>query len=228
MCWDLGIGILTVKPQLFPDQFYYDLPARKKKKQPPRAIRNKRQKRQQPAQKQTTTKTPKVHLTEEQKRERKRALAKENSQQRKELGLCKSCPNQAIEGQTRCPDCAEKHRAWNLQYSENRRRAQGIKPRPPAKHTELIGTLQTEPFEPGNYGTDQKPKRIRSEAHKKAQREKQAALRAERDSLGLCRDCGKPKPEDQTRCDDCVIRHSRYWSTYVAKRGKGQTNQLTG
>ena len=61
------------------------------------------------------------------------------------------------------------------------------------------------------------PKRVRSEAHKKAQREKQAKIRAERNSLGLCRDCGQPRPEGQTRCHDCVTRHSRYWETYVAK-----------
>lgn len=100
------------------------------------------------------------------------------------------------------------------------RRAQGIKPRPPAKHTEPIETLQKEPVEQGNHGTDQKPKRIRSEAYKKAKREKQAALRAERLALGLCGECGKPRPEGQTRCHDCVIRHSQYWKNYVAKGGR--------
>lgn len=118
--------------------------------------------------------------------------------------------------QTRCPACAEKHRA----YSENRRRAKGIQPRPPAKHTELIETVWKELVGPGDDGTNQKPKRVRSEAYKKAKREKQATLKAERDSLGLCRDCGKPRPEGQTRCHDCVIRHSRYWSNYVDKRGR--------
>ena len=33
-------------------------------------------------------------------------------EQRKAAGLCVSCPNQAIQGQTRCPACAEKHLQW--------------------------------------------------------------------------------------------------------------------
>ena len=61
------------------------------------------------------------------------------------------------------------------------------------------------------------PKRVRSEAHKKYQREKQARLRAERDELGLCRDCGNPKPDGQTRCVDCIQKHRQYWQRYVAK-----------
>ena len=64
-------------------------------------------------------------------------------------------------------------------------------------------------------------KRVRSEAYKKRRREKQANLRAERDSLSQCRDCGKPRPEGQTRCHDCVMSHRRYWKTYATKgRGK--------
>ena len=40
----------------------------------------------------------------------------ERRRQAKLLGLCKSCTNSAILGQTRCPTCAEKHR-------ESRRRS---------------------------------------------------------------------------------------------------------
>ena len=53
---------------------------------------------------------PKPKLTEEQKRELRRVRAAEERQRRKELGLCRDCPNCAIAGQTRCADCAEKHR----------------------------------------------------------------------------------------------------------------------
>ena len=43
-------------------------------------------------------------------REYRRLLAQEKRRKAKELGLCKTCSNQAIPGQTRCPTCAEKHR----------------------------------------------------------------------------------------------------------------------
>ena len=53
---------------------------------------------------------PKPKLTDEQKRELRRVRAAEERQRRKELGLCRDCPNTAIAGQTRCADCAERHR----------------------------------------------------------------------------------------------------------------------
>ncbi len=52
----------------------------------------------------------KLMLTTEQKRERRRVRAAGERQRRKELGLCRDCPNVATEGQTPCPDCAEQHR----------------------------------------------------------------------------------------------------------------------
>jgi len=56
------------------------------------------------------TRAPKPKLTDEQRRELRRVRAAEERQRRKELGLCRDCPNVAVEGQTRCSDCAEKHR----------------------------------------------------------------------------------------------------------------------
>ena len=58
-------------------------------------------------------------------------------QERKEQGLCR-CGQAAIQGQTRCAECAVKHREWTRQDSENRRRAKGIKPRPRFDDAELI------------------------------------------------------------------------------------------
>ena len=133
-------------------------------------------------------------------------------QERKEQGLCR-CGKAVIPAQTRCPTCAEKHRAWNRQDSENHRRAKGTKPRNRIS-AELIKQIQQDI---ATKEASEVPKRVRNEAYKKKQREAQASLRAERDSLGLCRDCGQPRPEGQTLCHDCVIRHSRYWETYVAK-----------
>ena len=79
---------------------------------------------------------------------------------------------------------------------------------------ELIQQIQQEI---ATKEANQSPKRVRNEAYKKKQREKQASQRAERKALGLCRDCGKPKPEGQYRCDDCVQKHRRYRLISVAK-----------
>ena len=62
------------------------------------------------AKRRPTAKPTRPRLTEEEKRELRRIRASENRQRRKELGLCKDCPNQAIKGQTRCPNCVETHR----------------------------------------------------------------------------------------------------------------------
>ena len=51
-----------------------------------------------------------ARLTPFEREERKRTLAAQRRQNRKEQGLCKDCPNKAIEGQIRCSDCAEKNR----------------------------------------------------------------------------------------------------------------------
>ncbi len=56
--------------------------------------------------------TPKrARLTPFDRKERKRTLAAQRRQNRKKQGLCIDCPNKAVEGQTRCSDCAEKHRS---------------------------------------------------------------------------------------------------------------------
>ena len=47
-------------------------------------------------------------LADEQKQELRQIRAAENRQRRKELGLCKDCPNEAIKGQSRCSSCHEK------------------------------------------------------------------------------------------------------------------------
>ena len=55
-------------------------------------------------------KPKRVRLTPEERRERARARAVEKRSKLKEQGLCRDCQQPAIPGQTRCPDCAEKHR----------------------------------------------------------------------------------------------------------------------
>ena len=55
-------------------------------------------------------KPKRVLLTPEERQERARARAAEKRSELKEQGLCKDCWRPAIPDQTRCPDCAEKHR----------------------------------------------------------------------------------------------------------------------
>ena len=126
-------------------------------------------------------------------------------QERKEQGLC-HCGQAAIQGQTRCAECAVKHREWTRQDSENRRRAKGSKPRPRIG-AELIEQIQKEIADQKTRGTNQTTKRVRSEEYKKKNQQHRAHVRAERKSLSLCVQCAKPSPAGQTRCPDCVLKH---------------------
>ncbi len=92
-----------------------------------------------------------------------------------------------------------------------------MKPRLRTDYTELTEQIRQEIVEQEHRGTDQQPKRTRSEAYKQKRREKEASLRAERASLGLCRDCGKVSVEDQTRCPDCARKHRQYGQRAKAK-----------
>ena len=52
----------------------------------------------------------KARLTPYERKERDQKAAAKRRHNRKEWGLCNDCPNRATPGQTRCVDCAEKHR----------------------------------------------------------------------------------------------------------------------
>ena len=69
------------------------------------------------------------------------------------------------------------------------------------------------------------PQRVRNEAYKEKKRQREASRRAERKALNLCTDCGKRKPEGQTRCGDCVQRHRLYWIRHVAKSAQRQATE---
>ena len=51
----------------------------------------------------------KATLTPEERKERRRQKIAERRQRRKELCLCRECPQPAKPGGTRCNDCAEKN-----------------------------------------------------------------------------------------------------------------------
>ena len=76
-----------------------------------------------------------IRLSPEERAQRRRAYEKARSQlphrrelmrrqknkrhrQAKELGLCRTCRNPAVPGQTRCQDCVEKHRLQRIQAKE--------------------------------------------------------------------------------------------------------------
>ena len=67
-------------------------------------------------------KPKKVRLTPEERE----ARAAENRRKLKVLGLCKDCPQHAIPGQTRCTDCAEKHRQSRQRQRQAQRQAKQI------------------------------------------------------------------------------------------------------
>ena len=57
------------------------------------------------------------------RREHQRQNRRESNKIAKETGKCVSGPNQAIDGQTRCEACAEKHRQSGRRSRENKRAA---------------------------------------------------------------------------------------------------------
>ena len=136
---------------------------------------------------------------------RKPALTR---QQLKKQGLCR-CGKPAIHEQTRCPTCAEKHRAWNRQHSENQRRAKGTTPRPPIDE-QHIEQFQKELAAQETGAASTAPKRVRSKANNQERAQYQQRLRSERKSLGLCVQCAEPSLKGQTRCHDCVLKHRQY------------------
>ena len=57
------------------------------------------------------------------RREQNRLRAQEKRLKAKDLGICKSCPNPAKQGETRCETCAEKHRVGRRKNDAQRRAA---------------------------------------------------------------------------------------------------------
>ena len=204
-------GIHTSKPQLFVDTIF--IPKRKRlashKRQSKQTKSAPRQKPAPPTPKHRPSKRKKPALTR---------------QERKEQGLCR-CSQAAIQGQTRCAECAAKHREWNRQNSENRRRAKGIKPRPRSDDAELIEQIHKEIDAQDARGASATPKRVRSEEYRKNQQQLHALVREEHKSLGLCVQCAKPSPTGQTRCPDCTLKHRQY---ELRSRVKAKLRELYG
>ena len=139
-------------------------------------------------------------------RKQKPALSR---QERKEQGLCR-CSQAAIQGQTHCAECAEKHRTWNRRTRKTDEGQKARKPRPRIS-SEPIQQLRKE-IASQDKGTSRAPNRVRSEAYKKKNQQHQAQVRAEHKSLGLCVQCAKPSLEGQNRCADRALKHRQHGS----------------
>ena len=57
------------------------------------------------------------------RQEAQRKIHQRKREEAKQSGKCVKCPNQAIEGQTRCETCAEKHRKYRRRNPENKKTA---------------------------------------------------------------------------------------------------------
>ena len=107
------------KPQLLIDTFHF--PKRVCKK--PKSDSGAKDTKSVRSKKRTAPKEPaykRQPLTPEAKKERRQTQHKEKLDRAKSLGLCGHCGEAAIGGQTRCDQCAEKHRISHRSYDRRR------------------------------------------------------------------------------------------------------------
>ena len=112
-----------LKPQLI-DTFHLPKRAGKKKKQKPASRANNTKKRTPPK----DPRPARPPLTPEAKKEKQHAQWKERYNQAKALGLCRHCGEPAIECQTRCIRCAEKHRDHRRKTKDRAARQKDLAP----------------------------------------------------------------------------------------------------
>ena len=116
--------MLCAKPQLLTDSFHF----------PKRGAKNKKQKSGKRAERSKKPKAPKdpkpkrTPLAPRPGRKDSEPVSRRNSRTPNPLGLCRHCPEPAIEGQTRCQQCAERHRARRREDDSRRRaRSQAVR-----------------------------------------------------------------------------------------------------
>ena len=122
--WTGSSGIPHPKRQLFVDTYHRSQRARKEKKSGSRT-NDAKQERPKKGTAPKERKEKRIPLTPEARKERQRTNHKEKLAKAKASGLCRHCGEPAIEGQTRCDRCAERHRLSGRVY--------GIKSRTKAK-----------------------------------------------------------------------------------------------
>ena len=208
--------MLDVKPQLFADTFYF--PKRNAKKQKSAAIKT-------TTKKWTPPKDPspkRIPLSPEAKREKNRKRDKEKRSTAKAMGLCRDCPQPAIDGLIRC----EKHQADLLAYSRSRRDSakqseNSPSPKPPARTPQNGANPQpakpTAPPrpQPGN-GTAVSPNRQAYEHlrnQRPERRETQRKIHQKNRQIakqsGNCVNCSNKAIKNQNRCETCAEKHGQ-------------------
>ena len=165
--------------------------------------RQTRKKEAKPTRRRTTTQEN--HKTPNRTTKATRPIRVRGPQVLKQQGLCR-CGQQAILNQTRCPECAEQHRAWNRQRSEKHRTEKGITISPRIDETELLALIQKETAARDSQRVGQEPDTPQGEPHEQ-QQVKPPRSKAERKGLGLCVDCATPSVVGQTRCTLCALKH---------------------
>ena len=180
--WTGSSGIHHPKRQLFVDTYHRSQRAGKEKKSGSRTNDAK----QERPRKETTPKERKekrIPLTPEARKERQRTNHKEKLAKAKASGLCRHCGEPAIEGQTRCDRCAERHRLSGRVYGiksrakakEAREMAQAMAPAEnipaggPTKCRECQNPPRPGQTRCGRCATRHNENRRRREAEKKAQ-----------------------------------------------------------
>ena len=173
--------MLCAKPQLLTDSFHY----------PKRGAKNKKQKSATRANHSRKPKTPedpkpkRTPLTPEARKERQQTSFKKKLEDAKSLGLCRHCREPAIEGQTRCQQCAERHRVRSREYDGKRRAA-----------AKLSEEKLTQKYE-------RPPKSQRSE-QEEAYLSNEQRQREKRKATGLRKDCPEPSRPGRSRCEGCT------------------------
>ena len=228
-------GVDYEKTQLLADTFQFSKRGLKKKqKEAARAERSKKPK---------TPKDPKpkrVPLTPEARKERQQVRFKERLEEAKALGLCRhyhNPPVKAIEGQTRCQQCAERHRVRRREDDSKRGAAaklseekptqgpvapaspEATAPQPDQQAEYRNARAVCEVSTPTHRAEAERPKGT-SPQRQKTWRESQKKRREEAKELGLCRDCREPAIPDQTRCETCAEKHRVGRRQYDAARRK--------
>ena len=109
-----------MEDRTFQHRFELNKPAHNQKPRKAKKVRKHGPRKEKPRKDPKPKRTPEeqrearriYEQTRNQRSERKKAArvhAKKVRQDKKDAGLCKTCPNPAIPGQTRCESCRDKH-----------------------------------------------------------------------------------------------------------------------
>ena len=214
------VGVHSAKPQLFADTFRIPKREPKKNKDKPASSANNTRKRKPP-------KTPapkKVPLTPEERTQKQKVQWKAKHGRAKSLGLCRHCGKPAILGQTRCDNCAQKHRVSRRAYDRKRRaaaeqtgeatRAGPTASDPTSKAASPADTRSNEAGTQPANGTTMSPERRKygqtrrqTPERKEYQRRFAQEQRQKAKESGKCRDCPAPAITGRTRCATCAENH---------------------